>query len=591
MKRLIFFAVLIFLVSCETKTEDQVASYQTFYEASNGLETPTYQETIAFYIRLARDFPQINIHTIGKTDSGYPLHMVTFNPDGDFNFENVRKEKAIILINNGIHPGESDGIDATMLLYRDLATGKLKPPKKTILVTIPIYNIGGALNRNSTTRANQNGPLEYGFRGNAQNYDLNRDFIKMDTKNAKSFAQIFHQVKPDVFIDNHVSNGADYQYTLTHLFTQHNKLGGKMGDFLHDEFMPDLEHSLSKKDWDITPYVNVFNVPPELGFNQFMDHPRYSTGYTTLWNTFGLMVETHMLKPYKQRVEGTYELMESLIDVVERDYDDIKSLRKETMEANPKRTEYYFNWQVDTTQTSTLNFKGFEADRLQSEVTGLPRLKYDRSRPFTKETVYRDYFYPTDTVSVPAAYILKQGWEKVVDRLEANKINYFKLEKDTTLRIEAYEIADYQTRNAPYEGHYLHYNTQVKKHSKKVHFRAGDVMIPTQQAGIRYILETLEPQGVDSFFNWNFFDTVLQQKEGFSPYVFEDIALEMLEKDSVLRHNFLFKKEFEQEFAENWYAQLDWIFSQSKYLEDAYLNYPVYRILKNSEAAGILPKP
>lgn len=591
MVRYVFIPLVLLLVSCETKTEDQVASYQTFYETSNGLETATYEETIAFYIRLARDFPEINIHTIGKTDSGYPLHMVTFNPDGDFNFENVRKEKSIILINNGIHPGESDGIDATMLLYRDLATEKLQPPEKTILVTIPIYNIGGALNRNSNTRANQNGPLEYGFRGNAQNYDLNRDFIKMDTKNAKSFAEIFHLVKPDVFIDNHVSNGADYQYTLTHLFTQHNKLGGELGEFLHKEFMPDLENALAEKDWDITPYVNVFNVPPELGFSQFMDHPRYSTGYTALWNTLGLMVETHMLKPYKQRVEGTYALMESLIDVVEKEHDTIKSLRRETIEANPNRSEYYFNWTVDTTQTTILNFKGFEADRLQSEVTGLPRLKYDRDRPFTKETVYRNYFYPADTITVPAAYILKQGWQKVIERLDANKINYFKLEKDTTLTIEAYKIADFETRDMPYEGHYLHYNTQVKKYSKKVRFRAGDIVLPTAQRGIRYILETLEPQGVDSFFNWNFFDTVLQQKEGFSPYVFEDVALEMLEKDSVLRQNFLFKKEFEQDFAENWYAQLDWIFHQSKYLEDAYMNYPVYRIAKNSEAANILTKP
>ena len=71
-----------------------------------------------------------------------------------------------------------------------------------------------ALNRNSTTRTNQNGPESYGFRGNARNYDLNRDFIKSDTKNAKTFAQIFHLVQPDVFIDNHVSNGADYQYIL-----------------------------------------------------------------------------------------------------------------------------------------------------------------------------------------------------------------------------------------------------------------------------------------------------------------------------------------------------------------------------------------
>ncbi len=129
MKHIVFFAALFLLLSCETEKQDKVNSYPTFYEESGGKETATYQQAIDFYITLARDFPQINIHTIGKTDSGLPLHMVTFNPEGDFNFENIRKEKTIILINNGIHPGESDGIDATMMLYRDLATGKLPSPR------------------------------------------------------------------------------------------------------------------------------------------------------------------------------------------------------------------------------------------------------------------------------------------------------------------------------------------------------------------------------------------------------------------------------------------------------------------------------
>ena len=587
MKQIILFLAVVLIVSCKSETQDEQSSYPTHYELSEGKETATYQQTIDYYMALAREFPEINIQTIGKTDSGYPLHTVTFNPDGDFNFENIRKEKTIILINNGIHPGESDGIDATMMLYRDLATGALEAPKNTVLVTIPVYNVGGALNRNSTTRANQNGPESYGFRGNARNYDLNRDFIKMDTQNARTFAQIFHMVKPDVFVDNHVSNGADYQYTLTHLFTQHNKLGGEMGKYLHDTFMPGLEQSLIEKEWDITPYVNVFNVPPEEGFSQFMDHPRYSTGYTTLWSTLGLMVETHMLKPYQQRVEGTYALMESLIDVVEKEHSTIKTLRKETLESNLELSEYYFNWQVDTTQTSTLNFKGYEAERLISEVTGLPRLKYNRDKPFTKETIYQDYYYPMDTVTIPEAYIVKRSWNRVIERLDANKIQYIPIKKDTTLSVEVYSIEEYDTRNSPYEGHYLHSDTKVSKNVKDIHFREGDLWVPTRQPGIRYLLETLEPQGADSFFNWNFFDTVLQRKEGFSPYVFEDVALEMLQKDSLLAKEFEAKKEEDLNFSNNWYAQLNWIFERSVHFEEAYLTYPIYRVAKNSEAAGL----
>lgn len=578
----LFLALLFLLVfaSCETKPKDETISFPTHFEMTNGEETATYLQVIDFYIQLAKEFPEINIQTIGATDSGNPLHMVTFNVDGDFNLKKIGDEKTIILINNGIHPGESDGIDATMLLYRDLALGKINSPQHTILVTIPVYNVGGALNRNSTTRTNQNGPKSYGFRGNTQNYDLNRDFIKTDTKNAKTFSQIFHLTNPDIFIDNHVSNGADYQYTLTHLFTQHNKLGGELGDYLNTEMMPQLEKNLADIEWDITPYVNVFNSVPEKGFSQFMDYPRYSTGYTTLWNTLGMMVETHMLKPYKQRVEGTYHLMNQMITIAEKDGSKIKELRENASTRHLSWKHYPVTWAIDTTKSSTLNFKGFEADTLRSEVTGFKRLKYDRTRPFTKEVEYQNYFRPTDSVEVPEAYIIKKGWDKIIDRLDLNEIEYSTLDEDSTIAVESYRIADYKTQQSAFEGHYPHYNTQVDRTVKTLTFSEGDIVVPTDQIGIRYVLETLEPQAKDSFFNWNFFDVILQQKEDFSPYVFEDEALIMLNEDAELKEYFELKKQSDEAFTQNWYAQLDWLFKRSKHYEPAHLQYPVYRVLK-----------
>ena len=581
--RFLFF-VLVF-ISCEIKKQDKETYFQTHFEKTGGAETATYLQTIDFYIQLAKEFPEINIQTIGETDSGYPLHIVTYNPDGNFNFQKIRQDKTIIMINNGIHPGESDGIDATMLLYRDLASGKLDKPKNTVLTTIPIYNIGGALNRNSSTRVNQNGPKSYGFRGNAQNYDLNRDFIKADTKNARTFSKIFHLVKPDIFIDNHVSNGADYQYTLTHLFTQHNKLGGELGNYLHEEMMPQLEDLLAKEDWDITPYVNVFNEVPENGFTQFMDYPRYSTGYTTLWNTLGVMVETHMLKPYKKRVEGTYQLMNKMITVAEVDGEKIKQLQKKTNTAYLDREYYPVSWVVDTTKISMLNFKGFEADTLKSEVTGLSRLKYDQNRPFVKKVTYQNYMKPTDSIEIPKAYVIKKGWSKIISLLELNKIDYSILQKDTVLTVESYKIDDYKTQEHPYEGHYLHYGTKIVKSIERVSFRQGDLIVPTDQLGMRYLLETLEPMAVDSYFNWNFFDTILQQKEGFSPYVFEDVILDILKKDEVLKEAYESKKKSDVDFSKNWYAQLNWLYKRSKYYEPAHMQYPVYRILKNQKIA------
>jgi len=578
----VFLALIpVLFFSCEEKTAENIADFQTHFELSNGDETATYLQTIDFYIQLAKEFSEINIQTIGETDSGNPLHIVTFNTDADFNFRRIEEDKIVILINNGIHPGEPDGIDATMLLYRDLATGKLEVPENTVLVAIPIYNIGGALNRNSATRANQNGPKFYGFRGNAKNYDLNRDFIKADTKNARTFAEIFHLVKPDIFIDNHVSNGADYQYTLTHLFTQHNKLGGALGRYLNEEMMPELENSLRRNNWDITPYVNVFNKTPETGFSQFFDHPRYSTGYTTLWNTFGLMVETHMLKPYDKRVEGTYELMKQVINIAEKDRKKIKQLRNDALTRHESWTNYPVQWSVDTTRTSTLDFKGFEADTLVSEVTGFTRLKYNRNEPFTKKVTYQNHFKPTDSVRIPKAYIIKKGYDEIFDLFDLNQIAYETLVKDTLLPVESYRINDFKTRQKAYEGHYPHFKTSIYAENNSVLFSEGDVLVLTNQPGFRYIMETLEPAATDSFFNWNFFDAILQQKEGFSPYVFEDEAADLLKNDSILKEAFDQKKKADEDFAANWYAQLDWIFKKSDHYESAHMQYPVYRFFEN----------
>ncbi len=581
MQKILFLFSLVVLFSCSNEKKEVSKNYDftTLFEKSGGTETPTYKEVIAYYNHLANSYPQIKMEAIGMTDSGNPLHIITLNPDQEFNFEKIRKNKQIILINNGIHPGESDGIDATMLLFRDIVQGKIEAPKNTVLVAIPIYNIGGALNRNSGTRTNQNGPKEYGFRGNSRNYDLNRDFIKNDTKNARTFAKIYHLVQPDVFIDNHVSNGADYQYTLTHLFTQHNKLGGELGAYLNTQMHPQLETLLKEKKWDITPYVNVWGTTPDKGWTQFMDSPRYSTGYTTLWNTLGMMVETHMLKPYKPRVEGTYELMESMISITEKDGNKIRSLREKTLNEQYNKKTYAVDWKADTTKTTKFTFKGYEGKFIKSEITGKSRLKYDKNLPYAKEVVYQNYFKPSIEIDVPEAYIVPKGWWTIIDILKNNQIEFKTLDKDSVVDVEMYHIADYKTRKTPYEGHYLHYGTLVTKSNKKVTFKKGDIIVPTKQKGFRYILETLEPQAPDSFFNWNFFDTILQQKEGFSPYVWEDKAKELLLQNKGLRLKFEEKKK-DSSFASNWYAQLDWIHKQSNNYEEAHLRYPIYRVLR-----------
>jgi hypothetical protein len=571
--------ICILLVSCSSKQDEVVFNPETIFEISHGTKTATYEEVVLFYEGLADKYASISMYDMGRTDSAKKLNLITFNPDRTFESEfSERDNKIIVLINNGIHPGESDGIDASMMLMRDYAEGKLKAPENVIIAVIPVYNIGGALNRNSTSRTNQNGPEEYGFRGNARNYDLNRDFIKADTKNALAFADLFRTVNPDVFIDNHVSNGADYQYVLTHLFTQHNKLGGSLGDYLHETYMPQLEDSLQQKNWDITPYVNVFNRTPDAGFSQFLDGPRYSTGYAALFNTLGLMVETHMLKPYKDRVEGTYELMRSAINIANNEASVIKELRKNAKNYYKVGDNYPIAWEIDSTKTSTLNFKGYEGERIASELTGAKRLKYNKERPFTKEVTYYNHFKPKASVVIPQKYIIPRGYWKVVDLMDKNDIVITRVQKDSVIEAEVYRIKTYETVRSPYEGHYLHYNTEVESITEMVAVKEMDFIVQTDQDGIRYILETLEPEAPDSFFNWNFFDTVLQQKEGFSPYVWEDKALEFLNNNPDIKSAFEAKKTKEPSFAQNWYAQLDWIYKQSPNYEEAHLRYPVIRV-------------
>jgi len=570
--------IMIFLLTVSAAAQKNM--YTTPYEKGNRNETATYLETMDYFRLLDNDFETVKMVEMGPTDGGIPLHIVIYNPDKIFDFAEIHKNKAVLLLNNGIHPGEPDGIDATMMLYRDLATGKIKVPENTVIVNIPIYNIGGALNRNSTTRANQNGPESYGFRGNERNYDLNRDFVKNDTKNARSFAKIFHAVQPDVFIDNHVSNGADYQYTFTYIATHHQKLGGNLGNYFKSEMQPKILGAMKAKGIEAIPYVNIHDEKPDGGFCQMMDYPRYSTGYASMFNVPGSMPETHMLKDYESRVKVTYEYMAETLAFIEANHSRIKELRAENNNHFKAGMQYPLLWEIDSTEVTLLPFLGYEGGYKPSEVSGKPRLYYDRKKPFNRTIPYLQHYNPKVEVRIPEAYIIPQSWWNVIELLNINHIRMKPLEQDTEMEVECYRIVDYKTSKYPYEGHYPHSNTQIAATKRKVQFRKGDYMVGTNQPGVKYLLETLEPQGNDSFFNWNFFDAILQQKEYFSAYVFEDTAAQLLKKDVKLKAEFEAKKKQDKTFAENGEAQLDWIYKHSEYYEKTHMEYPVYRRMK-----------
>ena len=511
-------------------------SQQTVFEKSNGRETATYFQVIDFYKALQKKSVIMKTEEVGMTDAGYPLHLILLSADKKFNpTEWHQKNKVVLMINNGIHPGEPDGIDASMMLVRDVIKGKIKLPENVAIGVVAVYNIGGALNRNSFSRVNQVGPASYGFRGNAQNLDLNRDFVKCDSRNAKAFAEVFHYLNPEILVDTHVSDGADFQHTMTLISSQYNKLGSVLGKWVKEVFDPSLFKGMKEKNWDMVPYLNVEDSDPSKGFTQFYDAPRYSSGYAALFNTIAYMPETHMLKPYTQRVNSTYDLLKTYIEQANIHAQTIVQKRKEAVKATKVQKEFPLAWKPDTTQHDKISFMGYEAEKKISTVTGFPVLFYDHSKPFTKMVKYFNTFLPTEIAKAPKAYIIPQGWWSVIDLLKINQVKMTRLSKDTMIEVAVSRIESYKSLPYPYEKHHKNSKVETSETTENIQFLKGDYYIELNQPANRYLVETLNPHGEDGFFSWNFFDAILEEKEGYSDYRWNALAVDFLNKNPKLK--------------------------------------------------------
>ncbi|MEL6391979.1 MAG: M14 family metallopeptidase [Bacteroidota bacterium] len=578
------FIMATIIAACSSPANESDAPFLTtpHEQDPNKNYTATYEETLEFYQQLAEAYSkQLQISEAGLSDIGEPLYYMSLSTDGIHDPQKARQSgKLVVFLNNAIHPGEPCGVDATMMLVRDfLQKEDMQLPEEIVLVIVPMYNIGGMINRSAYSRVNQNGPVEYGFRGNARNLDLNRDFIKCDSRNARAFNQLFSAWQPEILIDNHTSNGADYQYTLTLIATQAEKLSEPLGKYLRDRMLPHFYEDLPNRGWPLTPYV-YSNGPPETGIYGFLDLPRYSTGYAALHHTIGFMPETHMLKPFGDRVESVYQFMQSTIEIAAMDREKIQTARSEAIAQDRSADSMAINWSLDQNRADTFSFKGYTASRKRSDISGQDRLFYDRDQPFERDVALFDYYRPSQKVSRPKGYIVPYAWGEVIERLINNGVDMQPFEQDTIMTVEQYYIEDFNTRDRPYEGHYLHSNVQLRKVQREWTYRAGDFYIPTDQDAVRYIVETLEPQAPDSYFAWNFFDAVLQQKEGFSSYVFEDVAADYLDKNPAIAEELQAAIASDPDLATNGRAQLEFIYKRSHWYEPTAHLYPVARVLE-----------
>jgi hypothetical protein len=367
---------------------------------------------------------------------------------------------------------------------------------------------------------------------------------------------------------------------MTLIPTQYNKLQKTLGEYMNNELAPRLYKAMAATDYETTPYVYARNTPDD-GIAGFLDLPRYSSGYAALFNCLSFMPEAHMLKTYEERVRGTYTFMVEMLKIIKTDHSTIIQNKKKADKATQNQQTFALNWEMDRNAKEELTFKGYEAKYKKSEVSGLDRLYYDRNAPYTKQIPFFNTYKPTVSVEKPVAYIIPQGYYKVIERLKWNGVEMERLDQDQKMEVEMYYIKDMKTSNSAYEGHFLHRNVEVEKETIEVQFYKGDYMIKTDQIENQYIIHTLEPQGADSYFAWNFFDAILQQKEYFSSYVFEDVAAELLAKDADLKAKFEKTKAEDEKMAESAYRQLLFIYRNSPYYEKTHKRYPVGRLMKS----------
>ena len=556
---------------------------QTPFEQGNQNQTTTWADCIAWYENLAHQYPQVlRFSVVGTSDAGVPIHAGVVSADGVFDRARIKAAgRPVFFNNNGIHPGEPEGVDACMAVVRDFCQQpeRLAALGKTVFLFVPLYNVDGAFNRANTSRVNQDGPEAFGFRGNSRHLDLNRDFVKCDTLTAQTFNRLFTEWDPDVMVDTHTSNGADYSYTMTLIPTQPDKLGGGLGAFLRDKMLPAMYADMHKRGWPMCPYVNPVKDSPDEGIADFLETARFSTGYAALHDTIGFMPETHMLKSFADRYHSMRALVETTLDFTIAHGADIVQLRRATRAAGRTRREWPVHWAMDETQPSTFRFKGYAARYKASVLGDYQRLYYDRHAPYERDIPHYNRFPADVVVPAPQAYVVPQQWREVIERLRWNGVKLERVDSQRTQEVSTYRIAAVSTRAHAYEGHMVHDDVQLERGRETVTVRAGDYIVPLDQDRARYAVETLEPQGHDSFFRWGFFNSVLEKKEAYSDYVFEDEAERLLAAEPELATKFDAWKTANPELLKDQGAVLDFIFVNcARWREPEWRRYPVFMI-------------
>lgn len=567
--------------------------WQTYYEKSGFKETPRYAETIEYCKKLADASAMIQYSTFGKSPQDRELPLLIINKNGNFTAEKVRQSDNIVfLIQAGIHSGEIDGKDAGFMLIRDLV---IKGINKELLdhvtiLFIPIFNVDGHERFSAYNRINQNGPVEMGWRTTAQNYNLNRDYLKADSPEMHGFLKLYHEWLPEFFADCHVTDGADFQYVITYAIETIGVQDKGVIEWTENVYNPAFKIKMEKDGFPIIDYVQFRNWhDPRSGLEGGVSKPRYSTGYTSLLNRPGLLIETHMLKPFKDRVDGTFSVLKSTLEILNKEYHILKEIiakaDREVQTKNFREENFPLTFSA-TKDSSVVDFLGYEYTVEKSNISAGDWFRYSKEK-VTFKLPYFNSYQIDKFARLPEAYIIPVEWTEIISRLQLHGIGIFPLKEEKKLVVDSYKFLNEKWTERPFENHH-NLKFEMKEIREERIYPAGSIVIPMDQIRAKVIAHILEPEAPDSYVFWGYFDPVFERKEYVESYVMEEFARYMLSSDDGLREEFDEKKELDPEFAENPKLILDWFYQKSPYWDLKINIYPVGKVFDEDVLQEIL---
>lgn len=555
----------------------------THFEKSGMTESPDYNSTIKYFEKFEKNFSSVKIIDFGTTPQGRKLKAVIVSKDKAFAPSLARKSnKAIVLIQNGIHPGEIEGKDACMLLLREILVTEEKSHllDNLILLIIPVLNIDGHERLSQFNRPNQNGPKQTGWRTNALNLNLNRDYLKAETPEIQSFLKLFNDWLPDFMIDNHTTNGADYQYHVTYGIETHQNIDRGLVNWINNKYLPFLKTKVESDGFIIGPYMEFKEGTIESGILDLPSPPRLSHGYCAVQNRICLLVETHSLKPFDNRVFSTKSMMTHTLEYVNENSRELIELNKQADKNIVK------NYLIDKKKFPLVLasdgkydkfiFKGFKWYDEYSEITGSTVRKYT-NKPIEIEIPVFNQAKSLKKIIVPNAYLIPQEFQNIIKILDYHQIKYSQLQSNKKFKVERYRFNDIQFSPRPYEGRQLpSFNTICFE--QIVTLPKGTYIVSTNQRALRVIVNLLEPDAPDSFVHWGFFNAFFERKEYAEAYVMEPYAKVMLENDLSIKTEFLKKLDADEKFRNNPLERLDFFYRNSPFFDQGENVYPIMRL-------------